>query len=212
MRPAPRDAPTVESSATYPLRHVCIFCGASYGVRSAYRDAAEAFTRLLVANGIGIVYGGASNGLMGVVADAALAAGGEVIGVLPRSMSDREIGHKGLTTMHLVDSSHERKSKMAELSDAFVALPGGFGTFEEFCEVLSWAQLGLHRKPCALLNVDGFYDGLLTFFDHSVIEGFVHPVSRALVLTESDPETLLSRLHHYQPPISDRWSLAKVQP
>jgi len=198
-------------NASLSLRRVCIFCGASYGTRTAYRDVAQTFTRLLVESGIGIVYGGSSNGLMGIVADAALAAGGEVIGVLPRSMIDREIDHKGLTTMHLVDTLHERKAKMAELSDAFVALPGGFGTFEEFCEVLSWAQLGLHRKPCALLNVDGFYDGLLTFFDHSVTEGFVHPTGRALVLSESDPQTLLSRLFDYQPPTGDRWSASAVQ-
>ncbi|MBC7807924.1 MAG: TIGR00730 family Rossman fold protein [Akkermansiaceae bacterium] len=187
-------------------RRVCIFCGSSFGTNPVYRDAAESFARLLAENGIAVVYGGASVGLMGAVADAALAAGGEVIGVLPRSMMAREIGHSGLTELHLVETLHERKAMMAELSGAFVALPGGWGTFEEMFEALSWAQIGLHRKPCALLNTDGFYDALLSFLETAVTAGFVRPESSALLLSDSDPAILLNRLRGYVAPVYDRWS------
>ncbi|MBC8137929.1 MAG: TIGR00730 family Rossman fold protein [Fibrella sp.] len=189
-----------------PPRRVCIFCGSSFGSHPDYREAAESFARLLAANNIGIVYGGASVGLMGAVADAALAAGGEVIGVLPHSMMAREIGHPDLSALHLVDTLHERKAKMAELSDAFVALPGGLGTFEEIFEVFSWTQIGLHQKPCALLNTSGFYDGLLTFLKTSVAAGFVRPESHALLIAESEPQALLRRLRAYVAPTYDRWS------
>lgn len=188
------------------MRRVCVFCGSSFGARAEYRDAAERFALMLAESGIGLVYGGAKVGLMGAVADAAMAAGGEVIGVLPRSMVAREIAHEGITELLLVDTLHERKARMAALSDAFVALPGGLGTFEEFFEVVSWAQIGLHNKPCALLNTAGFYDGLLPFLDTSVAEGFVRPESRDLILAESEPGALLRRLREYVPPKYDRWS------
>lgn len=202
----------VKPDEPFSPRRVCIFCGSSFGINPAYHIAAESFARLLATHGIGIVYGGASVGLMGAVADAALAAGGEVIGVLPRSMMRREIGHSGLTELHLVETLHERKAMMAELSGAFVALPGGWGTFEEIFEVLSWAQIGLHRKPCALLNTDGFYDGLLSFLETAITAGFVRRESSTLLLSESDPETLLSRLQGYVAPEYDRWSGNAVRP
>src|SRR3546814_750650 len=152
---------------------LCVFCGSSDGARPAYRDAAHALGKALADAGIGLVYGGAAVGLMGAVADGALARGGEVMGVLPRSLADRELAHPGLTQLHVVGSMHERKAMMAKLSDGFIALPGGLGTFEELFEIWTWAQLGYHRKPVALLNVDGYYDGLLSFLDHPVREAFV---------------------------------------
>ncbi len=193
------------SSDSFPLRRVCIFCGSTFGENGVYREHAAAFARSLAQSGIGIVFGGASVGLMGVVADSALSAGGEVIGVLPRSMMAREIGHTGLTELHLVDTLHERKAMMANLSDAFVALPGGIGTWEEFFEVFSWLQIGLHQKPCALLNSNGFYDALLGFIDQSVVEGFVRPESAELLIVETTPEALRKRLHAYRPVSYDRW-------
>jgi hypothetical protein len=142
---------------------------------------------------------------MGAVADAALAAGGEVIGIIPQALEAREVAHQGLTELHIVGSMHERKALMAELSDAFIALPGGYGTFEEFCEVLTWAQLGLQRKPCGLLNVDGYYDPLLALFDRAVTEQFVRPIHRSLVLVESGLDQLLSSMTSYRPPALDKW-------
>lgn len=149
--------------------------------------------------GLGVVYGGGQVGLMGVVAEAALAAGGEVIGVIPEALAFKEIAHEHLTRLHIVRTMHERKALMADLSDAFVALPGGFGTLDEFCEVLTWAQLGIHRKPCFLLNTGGFYDSLLALLDHAAAEGFLRPAHRALVLVERAPEPLLDRLLAWQP-------------
>src|SRR5262245_57189249 len=142
---------------------------------------------------------------MGAVADAVLAARGTAIGVIPRTLLDREVGHLGLTKLHVVETMHERKALMASLSDAFVALPGGFGTFEEFCEVLTWSQLGLHGKPCGLLNVEGYYDPLLALFDRSVKEGFLHPINRQLVLQSVDPDALLDMLFAYKPPSIEKW-------
>lgn len=201
----------VNLSTPSPLRRICVFCGSAFGNDLAYRESAETFARLLAENCIGIVYGGASVGLMGVVADAALAAGGEVIGVLPHSMMAREIGHSGLTELHLVDSLHERKAMMADLSDAFVALPGGLGTLEEIFEACSWAQIGLHRKPCAFLNTGGFYDGLMTFLDTTVMQGFVRRESRDFILSESDPHALLQRLRNHVVPVYDRWTGVMTQ-
>jgi hypothetical protein len=148
----------------------------------------------LARRGIGLVYGGASVGLMGALADAALAAGGEVIGVIPRALVEKEIAHRGLSELCVVESMHERKARMAERSDAFLALPGGFGTFEEVFETLAWRQLRIHRKPCGLLNVAGYYDGLLAMLDHAVAEGFLRPENRALLIWESDAERLIERL------------------
>jgi uncharacterized protein (TIGR00730 family) len=181
------------------IRRICVFCGASTGSRPAYAEAAGALGRTLAARGLGLVYGGGSIGLMGVVADAALAAGGEAIGVLPRGLASREFAHAGLTQLHLVGSMHERKALMARLSDAFVALPGGLGTLEETFEVLTWAQLGIHRKPVALLNVDGYWDGLLALLGHARSEGFLRPEAAGLLLSAPTPASLLDTLATWAP-------------
>ena len=176
------------------LRRVCIFCGSSTGARPEYRAAAEAIAIHLAQRRVDVVFGGGCVGLMGVVADTALAHGGHVIGVIPSAMVAREIAHRGLPDLRIVSSMHERKALMANLSDAFIALPGGFGTFEEFCEVVTWTQLGLHRKPCGLLNIAGYYDPLVSLFDRAVADGFVRPQNRGIVVTEADPERLIDRL------------------
>lgn len=175
-----------------------MFCGSNFGARPAYREAAEEFGALLAGRGLDLVYGGARVGLMGAVADAALAAGGEVIGVIPQSLVALEVAHEGLADLRVVDGMHERKARMAELADAFVALPGGLGTFEEFFEILTWAQLGLHPKPCGLLNVAGFFDPLLALVEHAVAERFVRPEHRHLIVDAADPENLLDRLSAYK--------------
>lgn len=187
------------------MRRICVFCGSSPGARPIYAETARLLGRTLAERGLGLVYGGAHIGLMGLVTDAALAGGGEVIGVIPESLLRREVGHHGLSELRVVGSMHERKAVMADLADAFIALPGGYGTFEEFCEVLTWAQLGLHRKPCGILNVAGYYDRLLALFDQAVTEGFVAVPQRALVLAESDVEGLLSILAASQPPVMEAW-------
>ncbi|HEY9823520.1 MAG TPA: TIGR00730 family Rossman fold protein [Candidatus Sericytochromatia bacterium] len=187
------------------MKRVCVFCGSSKGLRPAYKQAAQNMGEALALQGIGLVYGGGNVGLMGAVADAALAAGGEVIGVIPEALVAKEIAHKGLTELRIVGSMHERKALMAELSDAFVALPGGYGTFEEFCEVLTWAQLGLHQKPCGLLNVEGYYDYLIGLFDRAVAEEFLRPQHRSLVLEQEKPQRLLDLLAQYQPVLIDKW-------
>jgi uncharacterized protein (TIGR00730 family) len=184
---------------------MCVFCGSSSGSRPAYAEAARALGEALARRGLGLVTGGGRVGLMGVITDAAMGAGGEVIGVIPEALAAKEVAHAGLTELRVVGSMHERKAIMAELSDGFVALPGGFGTLEEFFEVLTWAQLGLHPKPCALLNVAGYYDPLLSLLDHAVAEGFVKPIHRALVLVEAEPERLLERVREYRPPVVEKW-------
>lgn len=186
---------------------VCVFCGSGVGSRPEYAAAARALGRQLAERGMGLVYGGASVGLMGMLADAALTAGAEVIGVIPRSMVEREIAHAGLTDLRIVANMHERKATMAELADAFVALPGGIGTLEELFEVWTWAQLGLHRKPVALLDVAGFYEPLTTFLDRAVNERFIKLPTRALLPVETDPATLLERLASFEPsPIISKWA------
>lgn len=160
---------------------------------------------VLARRGLELVYGGGRVGLMGAIADAVLAEGGKVIGIIPEALVAKEVAHLGLTELRVVKTMHERKALMVELADAFIALPGGFGTLEEFCEVLTWAQLGLHRKPHGLLNVEGFYDPLLSFFDHSVAENFVRPAHRSLVLAEKDPDRLLDLLAKAHPPILEKW-------
>jgi len=175
------------------------------GLRDSYQDAARRIGLILAESKVDLAYGGGCVGLMGILADASLQNGGRVIGVIPEHLAAKEIAHTGLTELRTVASMHERKALMAELADAFVALPGGYGTFEEFCEMLTWSQLGLHRKPCGLLNVDHFYDGLLQMFDHAVHEGFVNPVFRELVVDENDPALLLKRLEEYQPPSVVKW-------
>jgi uncharacterized protein (TIGR00730 family) len=184
---------------------LCIFCGSSPGARPEYAEATVELARLLAERGIGIVYGGASVGLMGLLADTAMEAGGEVVGVIPNALERKEIAHHGLTELHIVDSMHERKALMAELSDAFIALPGGSGTLEELFEVFTWSQLGLHRKACALLNVAGYYDGLATFLDHAVEERFLRAEHRAMLLCERTPAGVLDALERFEPPLVDKW-------
>jgi uncharacterized protein (TIGR00730 family) len=187
------------------MRRICVFCGSSPGSRPEYRAAAEELAAELARRKIGLVYGGGNVGLMGVIADAVLGAGGDVQGVMPEHLVAREVGHKGLTKLHVVRSMHERKALMADLSDAFVALPGGFGTLEEFCEVVTWTQLGLHAKPCGILNVLGFYSSLLRMFDHAVEERFLKPENRALVLARDKPAELLKALEQWRPVREEKW-------
>ena len=189
-----------------PLRRLCVFTGSSPDADPAYAAATEALARAATDAGLGIVYGGARVGLMGVLADAALAAGAEVTGVIPRSLLDRKIAHRGLSELHVVATMHERKALMAELSDAFVALPGGAGTLEELFEVYTWSQLGLHAKPCALLNVQGYYDGLAAFLDHAVAERFLRPEHRASLLVGDEPAALLDALAAWEPSAVAKWT------
>lgn len=188
------------------MKRICVFCGASPGARPEYAEAACELARVLSHEGIGVVYGGGGVGLMGALADAMLEQGGEVTGVIPRALVDREIAHRGVTDMRVVASMHERKALMAELSGAFVALPGGIGTLEELFEVYTWAQLGLHAKPCALLNVAGYYDGVAAFLDHAVRERFLRDETRALLMVETDPDALVERLRAFRPePAVPKW-------
>jgi len=187
------------------LRRVCVYLGSSPGGDPAYRAATEALAQALAARGIGVVYGGGAVGLMGALADAALAAGGEVVGVLPRSLDEREVGHRGLTELHVVESMHERKALMADLSDAFVALPGGIGTLEELVEVYTWSQLGIHAKPVALLDVAGFWAPFVAWLDHAVRERFLRPEHRATLLVDADPAALLARLAAWEPAAVEKW-------
>ncbi|HSZ09258.1 MAG TPA: TIGR00730 family Rossman fold protein [Steroidobacteraceae bacterium] len=187
------------------MRRICVFCGSSSGARENYQQAAQAVGRLLCRRGIDLVYGGGNVGLMGVLANACLNEGGRVIGVIPQALADRELAHTGLTELRIVSSMHERKALMADLSDAFVSLPGGYGTWEEFFEVLTWSQLGIQRKACGVLNVDGYYDPLLAMADKALSEGFIRPVHRDSLLSDADPERLLDRLGNYSVPALDKW-------
>ncbi|MBS1106568.1 MAG: hypothetical protein H6Q91_2070 [Deltaproteobacteria bacterium] len=187
------------------MKRICVFCGSSPGARPSYRAAAERLGAAIAKRGLGLVYGGAHVGLMGAIADAALAQGGEVIGVLPRALEAREVAHRGLTELQVVDSMHERKARMAELSGAFVALPGGIGTLEETFEAWTWTQLGLHAKPCALLDVDGYYAPLQAFLDSAVAERFVRAEHRAMLLVDEDPERLLDALASWRVPVVEKW-------
>ena len=187
------------------MRRVCVYAGSNPGTHPAYAKAARTLAAELAARGIGLVYGGGKVGLMGVIADSVLAAGGEAIGVMPQALIDREIGHPRLTELKVVGSMHERKAQMAELADAFVALPGGIGTLEELIEVYTWSQLGIHDKACGVLNVRGYYDGLATFLDHAVSEGFLRPQHRAVLSVAEDPAELLDALAAFQPPQVAKW-------
>ena len=187
------------------LKSVCVFCGASPGARPIYREAAEQLGRSLAEQGLTLVYGGGAVGLMGLVADAALAAGGEVIGIIPQSLERAEIGHRGLTRLEVVDGMHARKARMAELADAFIALPGGLGTLEELFEVWTWGQLGYHAKPLGLLEVDGFYARLTAFLDHLVAERFVREQHRAILQISESPTELLQRLDAWRPTAAPKW-------
>jgi uncharacterized protein (TIGR00730 family) len=187
------------------MKAVCVFCGSSPGARPGYRAAAERLAAAIAARGLDLVYGGASVGLMGVLADAALARGARVIGVLPRALASKELAHPGLTELHVVDSMHERKAQMAARADAFVALPGGIGTLEEWFEVLTWSQLGFHAKPCALLDADGYFAPLLAFLDRAVAERFVKPAHRAMMLVDDDPNRLLDAIAAWRAPAVEKW-------
>jgi uncharacterized protein (TIGR00730 family) len=188
-----------EQSSLRPVERICVFCGASPGARPEYRDATAALARVLVKEGIGVVYGGGGVGLMGALADAVIAEGGEITGVIPRALVDREIAHLDVADMRVVGSMHERKALMAELADAFIALPGGLGTLEELFEVYTWAQLGLHQKPCALLNVAGYYDGIEAFLGHAVAERFVREEHRKLLVIERDPAAVVRGIRDFEP-------------
>ncbi|MGR8953493.1 MAG: LOG family protein [Gammaproteobacteria bacterium] len=186
-------------------KNICIYCGSSPGRREAYAAAARELADTLVRRGIGLVYGGASIGLMGAVADHVLQHEGTVIGVIPEALMRKEVAHYQLTELHVTRSMHERKTLMAELADGFIALPGGLGTLEELFEIWTWAQLGFHAKPCGLLNVDGYFDPLLEFLDRAADEQFIKSVHRTMLLVESEPETLLDRFASYQSPIVETW-------
>jgi uncharacterized protein (TIGR00730 family) len=187
------------------LRRVTVFCGSNVGARDSYRAAAVQVGGLLAERKIGLVYGGGNIGLMGALADAALARGGEVIGVIPHALVAREVAHAGLSQLRVVNSMHQRKALMADLSDAFIALPGGYGTLEEFLEVVTWSQLGIHKKPCGLLNTDNYFDALIGMLDHAVREGFLYSKNRALVLEETDPAKLLDALEGWEPVAREDW-------
>ena len=199
------DAETGPGGGHKSLRRVCVFCGSARGDGSVYGEAARALGEELVARGIGVVYGGGRVGLMGELADAAMQAGGEVIGVIPRRLSDLEVGHGAITELRIVKSMHERKGMMADLSDGFIALPGGIGTFEELFEVLTWTQLGIHDKPVGLLDVEGYYGPLLSFLDGAVEAGFLRPEHRAMLHQARSPGLLLDTLAGWQPTLVDKW-------
>ena len=186
------------------MRRICVYCGSSPGRRPEYAETARSLARALATRKIGLVYGGASIGIMGELANGVLAAGGEVIGVMPQALVDKEVSHKGLTELRVVNSMHERKAMMAELSDGFIALPGGLGTFEELFEVLTWSQLGFHSKPIALLNSARYFDHLLLFMDQAVDEGFVKKPHRDMLLVSEEAERLLDLMADYQPPRVDK--------
>ena len=187
------------------MKRICVYCGSNPGKRTEFREAARGLARELLKRDICLVYGGASVGIMGEIADTVLAGAGEVTGVIPQALVDKEVSHNGLTELKIVHSMHERKGIMADMSDGFIALPGGLGTIEELFEVLTWAQLGFHDKPCALLNVNGYYDKLIQFLDHAVEEGFVANIHRQMLLVEEDPDTLLEAMSRYSAPAVDKW-------
>jgi len=187
------------------MQAVCVFCGSNSGARGAYADAARGLGRTIAERGLTLVYGGAAVGLMGMVADATLASGGKVVGIIPMALVEREIAHGGLTEQHHVKSMHERKAMMADRSDAFLALPGGAGTLEETFESWTWGQLGHHQKPVGLLNVDRFFDSLLAFLDHQVREGFTRREHRDMLIVESDPLEMLERFASYRAPVVKKW-------
>jgi hypothetical protein len=187
------------------MKRICVFCGSSAGSQPEYGACAEQLGVELTRRKIGLVYGGGNVGLMGAIADSVLEAGGEAIGVIPEHLMTREIGHNRLTKLHIVRSMHERKALMSDLSDAFIALPGGFGTLEEFCEVLTWSQLGLHAKPCGIVNVLGYYTPMLAMLDHAVQERFLKPQNRALVLARDTPSELLQAFENWRPVHVEKW-------
>ena len=184
---------------------ICVFCGSSPGFDQVYRESAAELGREIARRQLRLVYGGGNIGLMGALADAALEAGGEVVGVIPQALVDKEVAHRGLSELIIVRTMHERKARMADMADAFVAMPGGFGTFEEFCEVVTWTQLGVHAKPCGVLNVNGFYDPLLALFDRALGDGFLRAEHRGLVLMERTVRGILDRMTQSRPVKIDKW-------
>lgn len=193
------------------MKTLCVYCGSSPGADPAFLEAGRTLGRLLVERDIGLVYGGASVGVMGAVADTVLSGGGLAIGIIPEALAVKEVAHDGLTEQHVVGSMHERKALMAERSDGFVALPGGWGTFEEIFEILTWAQLGFHEKPCGLLNVNGYYDHLHAFLEHAIESGFVPPVCRDMLMVETDPDRLLDRYATYRAPKVRKWITSEAE-
>lgn len=187
------------------MKRVCVFCGSNVGIRPEYGIAAQGLAAALAGRGLGLVYGGGNVGLMGVLADSMLQAGGNVIGVIPQSLVAKEVAHHGVTELRIVDTMHQRKALMNDLSDAFIALPGGFGTLDEFFEILTWSQLGIHGKPSGLLNVSGYYGSLLAMLDHAVTERFLRPAHRELVIADTDADSLVQRLLCFSPVQAGRW-------
>jgi uncharacterized protein (TIGR00730 family) len=187
------------------VKSICVYCGSNVGSRPEYVASARRVGEMLAGRGIRVVYGGGRVGLMGIVADAAMAAGGEVIGIIPAALDRREVANRNVTELYVVGSMHERKALMNDLSDGFIALPGGYGTFEELCEMLTWSQLGIHGKPVGLLNVARYYDSLLAFLNHAVDERFLHADHRSLLLCANDPESLLERMQAFAPPRTAKW-------
>jgi uncharacterized protein (TIGR00730 family) len=198
-------------TASLAIRSICVFCGSSLGYKPVYAAAAAELGRMLAEKDIRLVYGGGHVGLMGTVADACLAAGGYVAGVMPQALIDREIGHTGISEMHIVKTMHERKKLMADLADAFIALPGGHGTLDEFCEILTWAQLGIHAKPSGILNTEGYYDPLLAMFSRAVDEGFLRPEHRDMVVVETDPAKLLLHIEQSPAPAISKWDIPRQE-
>ncbi|ABN82204.1 LOG family protein [Burkholderia pseudomallei] len=193
------------------MKSVCVYCGSANGAKPVYADAARAFGRALANAGLTLVYGGGRVGLMGVIADEVIASGGRAIGVITELLYDKEVGHTGLTELHVVPDMHHRKKMMAELADAFVAMPGGAGTLEEFFEVYTWAQLGYHRKPVALYNVDAFYQPLITLLEHTVDEGFMQRTYFDALCIDAAPDALIDQLVRYRPPARDKWTFVSTQ-
>lgn len=188
------------------MKRICVYCGSNPGLHPEYKESANLLARQLVDHNIGLVYGGASVGMMGTLADAVLKNGGEAIGIMPQALFEKEVSHSNLTEFKVVGSMHERKALMADISDGFIALPGGLGTLEELFETLTWAQLGFHKKPCGLLNTRDYFSHLSTFLDHTVNEGFVGKIHRDMLLVEQDPVKLLKRMFSYRPPMVDKWT------
>jgi len=187
------------------IKRICVYCGSSPGRNPAFSLAAASLAEAMCERGIGLVYGGAAVGVMGALANAVLEAGGDVIGVIPKSLAIKEVAHDKLTQLHVVSSMHERKAMMAELADGFIALPGGWGTLEEIFEILTWAQLGFHEKPCGLLNIEGYYDGLIGFLDNAIEQQFVREVCRPMLMTATEPVGLLDRFEGYRAPKVRKW-------
>ena len=198
-------AQTMELKNLMKIKNVCVYCGSSPGKKPAYAQAASALAKELRTRDIGLVFGGGAVGIMGVVADAMLEAGGEVVGVIPKALAKKEVAHYGLSKLHVVRSMHERKAMMAELADGFIALPGGWGTLEEIFEMLTWAQLGFHEKPCGLLNIEGYFDGLIGFLENSFEQQFVKDLYRPLLMTTDNPTALLDQFSTYKAPKVRKW-------